>query len=153
MKSLTKMSLSLLLLVVFSTIFYACKKDEVSSLMTISATLSGASQVPAVTTTGAGTLTGTYDKDTKIITFNIQWKVDGTRLTAMHFHGPASITESAGVVIGFSGYSTANTGTFTGALAALTTAQEADFLAGKWYLNIHSDRNIGGEIRGQVSVK
>lgn len=153
MKSLTKMLFSILLLLVFSTVFYACKKDEVSSLMTITATLSGASEVPAVVTTGAGTLTGTYDKDTKVITFNIQWTVEGAALTGMHFHGPASITEIAPIALGFSGYSTANKGTFTGVLPAITAAQEADLLAGKWYLNIHSEKNRGGEIRGQVSVK
>lgn len=153
MKSLTKILFSILLLLVLSTVFYACKKDEVSSLMTISATLSGASEVPAVVTTGAGTLTGTYDKDTKVITYNIQWTVEGAALTGMHFHGPASVTENAGVIIGFSGYSTANKGTFTGVLPALTAAQEVDFLAGKWYLNIHSDKSRSGEIRGQVSVK
>ncbi len=153
MKSLTKILFSILLLLALSTVFYACKKDEVSSLMTVSATLSGVNEVPAVVTTGAGTLTGTYDKDTKVITYNIQWTVEGAALTGMHFHGPASTTENAGVIIGFSGYSTANKGTFTGVLPALTAAQEVDFLAGKWYLNIHSERNRGGEIRGQVSVK
>jgi hypothetical protein len=153
MKNLTRILSSLVLLAVLSTTFYACKKDEVSNLMTISATLSGAGEVPAVTTTGTGTLTGTYDKDTKIITFNIQWRVEGTMLTGMHFHGPATVTENAAVVIGFTGYSTANSGTFAGTLPALTAAQEADFLAGKWYLNIHSDKSRSGEIRGQVSVK
>jgi hypothetical protein len=122
-------------------------------MMTVSATLSGAAEVPAVTTTGTGTLTGTYDKDTKIITATVTWRVEGTALTGMHFHGPASTTENAGVIIGFTGYSTANSGTFTTTTRALTAAEETDFLAGKWYLNVHSDRNRGGEIRGQVSVR
>ncbi len=153
MKNLTRILFSLTLLVAFSALFFACKKDEVSSMMTISATLSGAAEVPAVTTTGSGSLTGTYDKDTKIITFNIQWRLEGTTLRAMHFHGPASTTENAGIAIGFSGFSSSNTGTFAGALPALTAAQEADFLAGKWYLNLHSDKSPSGELRGQVAVK
>lgn len=153
MRNLTNAIRMLLVLFVFTTAFVACKKDEASSMMTVSATLSGANEVPAVTTTGTGSLTGTYDKDTKIMTVTITWRVEGASLTGMHFHGPASAAENAGVIIGFSGYSTANSGTFTTTTRALTAAEEADVLAGKWYLNIHSERNRGGEIRGQVSVK
>jgi hypothetical protein len=137
----------------FSLLFVACKKDEASSMLSVSATLSGANEVPPITTTGTGSLTGTYDKDTKVLTYNIQWRVEGTALTGMHFHGPASTTENAGIAIGLTGFSTANNGTFAGATAPLTTQQETDLLAGKWYLNIHSDKARGGEIRGQVIVK
>ena len=34
--------------------------------------------------------------------------------------------------------------------ATLTEAQMADLLAGKWYANLHTAANPGGEIRGQV---
>ena len=34
--------------------------------------------------------------------------------------------------------------------ATLTDAQAADLAAGKWYFNIHTAANKGGEIRGQV---
>ena len=33
---------------------------------------------------------------------------------------------------------------------SLTQAQAADLMAGRWYLNIHTAANPGGEIRGQV---
>ncbi len=33
---------------------------------------------------------------------------------------------------------------------ALSDSQTADLLAGKWYVNIHTKANPGGEIRGQV---
>ncbi len=35
----------------------------------------------------------------------------------------------------------------------LTDAQAADLKAGKWYFNIHTEKNKGGEIRGQVMKK
>jgi len=148
-----KMISASFLLVLFSVLFVACKKDEVSTMLSVSATLSGANEVPPITTTGTGTLTGTYDKGTKIITCIVTWKVDGTILTGMHLHGPASATENASVLIGFAGYSTSPSGTFTTTTRALTTAEETDLLAGKWYLNVHSDRARSGEIRGQLSVK
>jgi hypothetical protein len=34
--------------------------------------------------------------------------------------------------------------------AALSPAQVADVLAGKWYVNLHTAANPGGEVRGQV---
>jgi hypothetical protein len=38
---------------------------------------------------------------------------------------------------------------FTGT-AALTEAQAADLLAGRWYVNVHTAGNPGGELRGQL---
>ena len=34
--------------------------------------------------------------------------------------------------------------------ADLTDAQAADLQGGRWYINIHTNANRGGEIRGQV---
>ena len=34
--------------------------------------------------------------------------------------------------------------------ATLTDAQIADLNAGKWYVNVHTAANKGGEIRGQL---
>ena len=35
--------------------------------------------------------------------------------------------------------------------ATLTDAQASDLMAGKWYFNVHTAANKGGEIRGQVT--
>ena len=34
--------------------------------------------------------------------------------------------------------------------ATLTDAQITDLLAGKYYVNVHTEQNKGGEIRGQL---
>jgi hypothetical protein len=35
--------------------------------------------------------------------------------------------------------------------ATLNDAQANELLAGKWYVNVHTEANKGGEIRGQVT--
>jgi hypothetical protein len=35
--------------------------------------------------------------------------------------------------------------------AKLTADQAADFMAGKWYVNIHTQDNPAGEIRGDIT--
>jgi hypothetical protein len=42
-------------------------------------------------------------------------------------------------------------GSFSGT-ATITDTQEADLLAGLWYVNIHTTTSSGGEIRGQVAA-
>jgi hypothetical protein len=53
------------------------------------------------------------------------------------------------VIVPVTGFPTAPSGTVSG-MATLTDDQETDFLAGKWYYNIHTATYTGGEIRGQV---
>ena len=67
--------------------------------------------------------------------------------TAGHFHGPASMGQNAGVVMPFASAASPIEGQQT-----LTAAQVDDLMAGKWYVNIHTAANPGGEIRGQVMV-
>ena len=44
----------------------------------------------------------------------------------------------------------ADKGSFEGS-ATLTDAQADELLAGKWYVNVHTAANKGGEVRGQVT--
>ena len=72
-----------------------------------------------------------------------------------HIHGPTAanfgsgFTQTAGVLFTLARSSDAVTGgTFTTAPIALTAAQETDLFNGKYYINIHTTLNGGGEIRG-----
>jgi hypothetical protein len=64
-----------------------------------------------------------------------------------HFHGPAPAGKNAGVVIPIPMDKLASP---IEGQATLTAAQESDLLAGNWYFNVHTAKNPGGEIRGQV---
>ena len=44
----------------------------------------------------------------------------------------------------------ADKGSFEGS-ATLTDEQAAELMAGKWYVNVHTAANKGGEVRGQVT--
>jgi hypothetical protein len=111
------------------------------------ATLTGAAEVPPKTTTGTGTAQATLDTVTKKLDYTATWKDLSGPATAAHFHGPADVGANAGVVVPW-GASPASP--LTGS-ATLTDAQIADLTAGKWYANVHTAANPGGEIRGQMT--
>ena len=118
-----------------------------SNAVAFSAKLSGTSEVPANTSTGSGALEASLDTQSNVL----NWTVTYTGLTgavkAGHFHGPAAAGANAGVALGFTGgVESPIKGT-----ATLTAAQAADLLAGKWYVNLHTAANPGGEVRGQVA--
>ena len=128
------------------TVFTSCEKDDDDNNMySISATMNGASEVPAVTTTGTGTVSGTYDANTNLLTYSANWNSLSGAATMAHFHGPASTTATAPPIVTWTLSGNTATGT-----ATLTDAQETDLLNGMWYANVHTAANSGGEIRGQV---
>jgi hypothetical protein len=81
---------------------------------------------------------------------DLTWSVEYSGLsgpaTAAHIHGPADPGADAGVVVPFNG----NLASPIKGSATLTDTQIAQLEAGKWYVNIHTAANKGGEIRGQL---
>lgn len=140
-------------------LFIGCKKDKepVSLIKKVTVQLSGAQEVPAVTTTGNGSAEISYDPTLKIITYKITWQLGNTSATTtnMHFHGSETGNDaiSSGVAIGITGFSTGSSGTLSGSTIALTDVQAAQLLAGKWYVNIHSSTVGSGELRGNIKFQ
>lgn len=123
----------------------SCKKDEVaSSDVAFMAMLSGAEEVPAVTTTATGMLDGVYNKDTKILTYTLTYS--GMTPTAWHIHKGLK-GANGGVIFGLG---TTFSSPFKSATIALTAEQETDLMAGNYYVNFHSAKSPSGEIRGQL---
>ncbi|MGN6401443.1 MAG: CHRD domain-containing protein [Flavisolibacter sp.] len=152
-KNFVLFSSSILVLFLLA-ILVSCSKDDNknnTNMYTISATMNGDQEVPAVTTSGTGTVTGTYDANSNVLTYNVSWSNLSGPATLAHFHGPATAGSNASVAVPFTLNNNGNAGTASGT-ATLTDAQETDFLAGKWYANVHTAAHGGGEIRGQVTA-
>ena len=111
------------------------------------AVLGGASEVPPTTTNGIGELYATLDTGTKQMSYTLSFSGLTGAAGAAHFHGPASAKENANVVVPITG----NLAEPVHGTATLTDAQIADLVAGKWYVNVHTAANKGGEIRGQLT--
>jgi CHRD domain-containing protein len=111
------------------------------------ATLDSKSEVPANASAGTGTADIDYDPSSKKLSWKLTYSGLSGPATAAHFHGPAEAGKNAGVAVAIPN---AGTSPVEGS-ATLTDAQAADLVAGKYYINIHTAANPGGEIRGQVT--
>ncbi|MFN5348740.1 MAG: CHRD domain-containing protein [Polaromonas sp.] len=120
-----------------------------SNMVAFTTQLRAANEVPPNASNGGGSVDAAFNKDTMLL----RWKVNYTGLTGMatagHFHGPAAVGANSGVALGWANPVT----TGMEGSANLTAAQAADLMAGKWYANIHTAANPGGEVRGQMTVR
>jgi hypothetical protein len=96
---------------------------------------SGMTTVDVNTITGAISVEGTYTGTT-------------SNVVASHLHGLAAPGETAGVITGFT-VSGRTAGTISGS-GVLSSEDLAGLLSGQTYVNVHTENNGPGEIRGQV---
>jgi hypothetical protein len=106
--------------------------------------LSGSNEVPPVTTSASGTGTVTINPD-RTVSANIT--VTGMTATASHIHEGAAGTNGPVIVP----FIKNGDNTFTASEGAkLTESQYASYKAGNLYVNVHSGKNPGGEVRAQL---
>lgn len=115
------------------------------------ATLDGLQEVPPNASPATGFGFGTYDTVTNALTWDITWAGLLAAATAAHFH-LAPPGANGPVIVPIPGVAGLFSGNVVGAGALLDGLQEDSFLAGDFYVNIHSSLFPGGEIRGQVDV-
>ena len=109
-------------------------------------TLSGNSEVPPVTTTAAGTGTITIDADRSV---KGSVTVKDMTATASHIHEGAAGANGPVIVP----FTKTGDNTFAAADGAkLTESQYASYKAGNLYVNVHSAKNPGGEVRAQLKA-
>ena len=110
-------------------------------------TMAASQEVPPNTSTATGAAEVMFNENTNKLTWKVTYSGLTGPATAGHIHGPAPVGQNAGVVVPFPGNLTAQP--IMGE-ATLTPAQYADLAAGLYYVNIHTARSPGGEIRGQL---
>ena len=147
-RSIPSRRVALSIVAVAAVALSACSMmPGMSTMVPMKASLSGAQEVPPVSSSATGTLTANLNKDTNVLTWRLNYAGLTGPATAAHFHGPASMGQNAGVVVPLSSAASPSEGQ-----ATLTPAQAADLSAGKWYVNVHTAANPAGEIRGQVGI-
>ncbi len=131
----------------------SCSKNDDNSdkvMFNLDGSASGVSVVPSVTTSGAGTISGTYNKTTNVMQYSIAWTGLSSAASGVSFYSGASGVN--GTLIQDVNITTAgSTGASTGSIT-LTDAQETDLLAGNWYYLIGTSNHATGEVRGQVTT-
>jgi MYXO-CTERM domain-containing protein len=125
----------------------------------------------------AGTITGgsggevgagiTFDDVALVLTLNVGWGSGNgfTNLTGNttggHIHGPttdggtAAFTENAPILFPLDGQATWNPSATNGGYIGtvpMTAAQAAQLMAGRFYFNVHTTANPGGEARGFLTA-
>src|ERR1700722_1250874 len=130
-----------------AVIAVSCLSAASAAMLNFHATMDGKSEVPPTTSMGSGDMLGTLDTSSKQLNYTVTFMGLSGPATAAHFHGPAAPGANAGVAVALGGANP--TSPVTGSVT-LTDAQMADLQSGKWYVNVHTAANKGGEIRGQV---
>ena len=125
-----------------------CGMMSRANVASFSGAMNASSEVPPNMTRGSGMAEAWLNRDTNVLKYKITYTGLSGPATAAHFHGPAAAGANAGVVLPFSNAASPIEGE-----ATLTPAQAADLSAGKWYANVHTAANPGGEIRGQLLPK
>jgi CHRD domain-containing protein len=134
------------------------------------ASLKAFDEVPAISSIGTGELRLKIVDDDTAIEFKLTYQdLEGLTTSASHIHlGQKDVI--GGVSVFFCGGGgrppcTPDSGTFTGTITAtdvmgpavqgIAPAEFAELLtalrAGKTYVNVHTDKHPGGEIRGQIT--
>jgi CHRD domain len=117
-----------------------------ADMMKYKADLTGPGEVPPTDSRGTGSVEATYDTATKTLTWSGTYANLTGPETAAHFHGPAAMGANAPPMVPVD----APSSPFKGS-AVLTDEQAKAFADGKIYFNVHTAKNKGGEIRGQLA--
>jgi hypothetical protein len=113
--------------------------------------LSAGEEVPANNSTATGTADVSYNKDTKTLTYSVNYSGLTGDATMAHIHGTAAKGANSGVAHDLTGVlKKAATGNFTDSVKIGDKIKEDSLLTGFYYFNIHTKKNPGGEIRGQI---
>ncbi len=107
--------------------------------------LDGSQVVPPVNTPATGVAIGRLSQQSlDTVTFRLSLKNLSSSQTSAHLHGPALAGANAPAI------ATLPTGEFQDFTVSLTAPQGVDMRNGRLYIDVHTQNNPDGEIRGQI---
>lgn len=132
----------------------SCDKDNDNDndnrTYTISGNANGGQVVPSVSGTGTATISGTYNPNTKLLTYNSGWTgLSGAPVFGGFYAGSSGAN---GALVGNPwdlGTTPATDGTLNGSMT-LTADQANQLVNGGWYYSYNTSANPAGEVRGQI---
>jgi hypothetical protein len=136
--------------------FSSCNDDDDDTVVapnyTVSGSAAGSQVVPSVAGTGTGNITGTYNPNTRVLTYTSSYNgLTGAPTGGGFYSGATGVSGTAvGTPWTFDAGAT-GTGTNTGTVT-LTTDQATQLTSGNWYYGYNTAANTGGEVRGQITA-
>jgi len=138
------------LLLLFSLYWNNVHGGNPTSSLIFTARLNGDSEVPAVTTDGQGIAIFTFDEKKTTLYVNVSLSNLSGAITGMHIHdGVAGV--NGPVVINLVPFLNGNRA--KGVVHDISRDMMAKFITGGFYINVHTELNPGGEIRGQIGLE
>ncbi len=116
-----------------------------AEIVNFKADLNAQNEVPPNSSQATGRGEATLDTATRTLTWTITYTGLSGPAIGAHFHGPGEAGRNAGITLHFRSTASPINGS-----QVVTETQAAEILSGRWYINIHTERNPGGEIRGQL---
>jgi len=110
------------------------------------ANLNGAQETPSTNSTATGTATLLLSPDEKSARVSLNFSGLTSPQTAARIHGPAAVGVSGPVIFPLPN------GQVSDFEIALNSSQADELKNGLWYVNVHSNNFMNGEIRGQLQT-
>ena len=135
----------------FLLIQLAATMPASAAIITYNVNLSGTQSVPANASTASGTATVVVDDFANTVFLDLNFTgLIGGNASAAHIHCCVAVDANGPVVIPFTGFPAASSGTYTNTFTNVSVANIAGIEAGLAYINIHDAVFPGGEIRGDI---
>ena len=110
--------------------------------------LTGAKEVPPNASAARGEMSAVYRPTTKVLEWRLSFGGLSGPVTWAYFHGPDGVGNDDAAIAPIN--ATAENSPARGGYT-LTDRQAADLLAGRWYVNIKTEKFPDGEIRGALA--